>query len=108
MSEQNVWKSFREEAKVQPNRARGGALNAALLFGLAVLAFTMIVTPMLVERTEGLQFANSDMPAFDNITTGSIKKRDGVREYVVRRSVLQEMPGSVCIIESVGPQNDCK
>lgn len=107
MSEQNVWKTFREEANEKPVRARGGALNAALLFGLAVIAFTMIVTPMLAERAEGLKLANSDMPSFDNITTGSIRKRDGTREYVVRRSVLQEMPGSVCIIESDGSRSGC-
>ena len=84
-----------------------GALNAALLFGMAGLALALIVTPFVANRNGGAVFARSAVPAFDNIVTGSIKKKDGTREYVVRRSILQEIPGAVCIINADGSSSGC-
>ncbi len=107
MVEQEIWKKFREDAKAVPTVVRSGALNMALLFAVAVVAVTMIVTPKMVERVEAQQFANSGTSSFDNIVTGSIKKRDGAKEYVVRRSILQEMPGAVCIINGDGSSSGC-
>ncbi len=106
MVEQKTWKRFREEANAKPLRQRSGALNVALLFGIAVLALTMIITPKLVERS-GMQTAGSYGPAVDDIRTGSIRKRDGTKEYVVRRSILQEIPGAVCIINGDGSSSGC-
>ena len=107
MSEQQIWKKMREEARSDIPVKKTGALNAALLFGLAGLAFAMIVTPMVSGPKGDSLFADAAMPEFDNIVTGSVKKSDGPRQYVIRRSILQDMPDTVCIIDDDGAQSGC-
>jgi hypothetical protein len=89
------------------NRSNGmGALNMALLFGTAAIALTLIVTPMLAPSKEDrMQASTMD---YDNITTGSVPTGDGkTKRYTIRRSVLQQNPGDVCIIDENGRKNGC-
>ena len=44
---------------------------------------------------------------FDMISTGSVPKRGEGKRYTVRRSVLQEMPGAVCIVDGNGVSSGC-
>ncbi|MBW6423800.1 hypothetical protein KX729_20270 [Rhizobium sp. XQZ8] len=101
--------------KTVPSRQRAhgsgktGALNIALLFGTAAIALSLIITPMLASRDdEGRRLANVQED-FDNLTTGSIPKHGekGTKNYTIRRSVLQETPGAVCIVQGYGVGNDC-
>jgi uncharacterized protein Veg len=41
------------------------------------------------------------------MTTGSISQNNGEKRYIVRRSLLQETPGAVCIINSDGSSSGC-
>ena len=84
---------------------RTGALNLALLFGTAVIALALVLTPVLSAKTDKRMIANVP-DEFDMISTGSIPSEGGKR-YTVRRSVLQEMPGAVCIIDGNGQGNGC-
>lgn len=96
------------EQEFVASRSNGmGALNMALLFGTAAIALTLIVTPMLApDRSAGrMQASTMD---YDTITTGSVPSSDGkTKRYTIRRSVLQEHPGDVCIIDSDGRKNGC-
>ena len=83
-----------------------GALNMALLFGTAAIALSLIVTPMLApSKDDPMQASTMD---YDNITTGSIPTSDGkTKHYTIRRSILSENPGDVCIIDSAGHSKGC-
>lgn len=101
----DFWKAVREKEQGSSASRRTGALNVALLFGTAVVALTLILTPMLVESSKKSVFAS--MPAaFDTITTGSVPKSEDSKRYTIRRSVLQETPGSVCIVRGYS-SGDC-
>lgn len=94
-----------EEPKVRSLLRGGqiGVLNIALLFATAAIAFSLVVTPMLSGPTEHktLAFQPDDI---DMMSTGSIPKSDNGKRYTIRRSVLQETPGSVCIVNGYGPE----
>ena len=101
------WHDEPDREFVGTKQNRMGALNVALLFGTAAIAISLIVTPMLApEKSDGrLQAGTMD---YDNITTGSVPSDDGkTRRYTIRRSVLSDNPGDVCIIESSGRKNGC-
>ncbi len=67
----DFWKAVREKEQSSTASRRTGALNLALLFGTAVVALTLILTPMLADKSRSSVFASA--PAdFDTITTGSI------------------------------------
>ena len=84
---------------------RIGAVNMALLFGTAAIALSLILTPVLAPTADDDRLQASTMD-YDNITTGSIPTADGkTKRYTIRRSILQENPGSPCIIESNGDQH---
>lgn len=84
-----------------------GALNVALLFGTAAIALSLIVTPMLAPDKSSGHMQASTMD-YDNITTGSVPSHDGkTKRYTIRRSVLSENPGDVCIIDSEGNKDGC-
>ncbi|MEK1866604.1 MAG: hypothetical protein AAAB14_04845, partial [Ensifer adhaerens] len=83
-----------------------GVLNLSLLFGTAVIALTLILTPMLSSKTDKRIMANTPVD-YDNISTGSIPSKGTTKRYTVRRSVLQEMPGAVCIIDADGRKSGC-
>jgi hypothetical protein len=61
---------------------------------------------MVAGKTTGPRLAQ--VPEnFDMITTGSIPKTDIRKTYSIRRSVLQETPGSVCIVQGYGNESGC-
>ncbi|MFB9952789.1 hypothetical protein ACFFP0_28420 [Rhizobium puerariae] len=104
--DEEFWKAVRGRQRATYGSGRTGALNIALLFGTAVIALSLIVTPMLAGRDDNRRLANVQED-FDKITTGSIKPAEkGMKNYTIRRSVLQETPGSVCIVQGYG-DGDC-
>lgn len=83
-----------------------GILRLTLLFGSAAAALALFLAP-IVERETEARISRPVLPAnIDTMSTGSISRGGG--SYTVRRSVLQEMPDSVCIIRGDGSQSgDC-
>lgn len=101
------WKTVRAQQRASIRSGKTGVLNIALLFGTAAIALSLIVTPMLANRQDSRRMANVQQD-FDQITTGSIKPADkGVKHYTIRKSVLQDTPGSVCIVQGYGASTPC-
>ena len=71
-----------------------------------MIALALVLTPVLSTRTDKRMMANVP-DDFDMISTGSIPTEGGPKRYTVRRSVLQEMPGAVCIIDGNGSGKGC-
>ncbi|MBU2487588.1 MAG: hypothetical protein KKG78_21145 [Alphaproteobacteria bacterium] len=97
----------REGQENQPKRF--GAVRVALLFGTAAIAIAAILTPIAADRTSSARVAWSP-DRYDNITTGSIPSRTKTTttSYTVRKSILQDNPGALCIIRSNGSKSgDC-
>ncbi len=117
MINEDFWRAVRMKERNSNKSRRTGALNIALLFGTAAIALTLILTPMLAERTGGAaHFATATIAdPYDNIKTGSIRPADpsarpeteNGRRYVIRRSILQKSPGSVCIVDGYKSGDDC-
>jgi len=106
MAAEHFSKSGKSTSDERETVARTGALNVALIFGVAVVALTLIVTPFVVGNgKQAAKFAATD--PYDNITTGSIQTTTGSKRYIVRRSLLQQTPGAVCIINSDGSSSGC-
>jgi len=105
MRDEDFWEAVQEKDLTPAGTARTGALNLALLFGTAVIALALVLTPVLSSRTDKRIMANVP-DDFDMISTGSIPQDNGKR-YTVRRSILQEMPGAVCIVRGNGEDNGC-
>ena len=95
MMDDDFWKAVREK-----EQASSKALNIALLFGTAAVALSLILTPMLSDKSKSSVLASA--PEFDAITTGSIPKTENGKRYTIRRSVLQQEPGAVCVIQGYG------
>lgn len=112
MSNDEFWTTVmdRNGSETQPKRL--GAVRVALLFGTAAIALAAILTPIAADRTPTARVAWAP-DQFDNITTGSIpagiaQQRPKTTSYTVRRSILQENPGALCIIRSDGRKTgDC-
>lgn len=105
MRDEDFWKAVQEKDYTPAGNTRTGAVNLALLFGTAVIALALVLTPVLSAKTDKRMMANVP-DEFDMISTGSIPT-DGTKRYTVRRSVLQEMPGAVCIVGDNGQGNGC-
>ncbi|WJR69366.1 hypothetical protein QTA58_11795 [Neorhizobium sp. CSC1952] len=104
--DEEFWKTVRVRQRATYGSGKTGALNIALLFGTAAIAFALILTPMLAERDDGRRLADIQKD-FDLITTGSIRPAEKtIKEYSIRRSILQETPASVCIVEGYA-DSDC-
>jgi len=106
-----IWKTARARQKPASRSGRTGALNVALLFGTAAIALSLIVTPMLAKRSDQDRLANIQQD-FDMISTGSIKRSpdnaiEKNKHYTIRRSVLQDTPGSVCIVQGYSSETGC-
>lgn len=104
MVDDEFWKAVEQKHRLTSSPNKIGVLNIALLFGTAAIALTLILTPMLSGQTTTRRIASNPVPVedYDNITTGSVTKPEGTKRYTIRRSVLQEQPGSVCIVEGYG------
>lgn len=105
MRDEDFWKTVQEKDFTPAGDTRTGALNLALLFGTAVIALALVLTPVLSARSDKRMIANAP-DEFDMISTGSIPTQ-GVKRYTVRRSVLQEMPGAVCVVDGQRTRNGC-
>jgi len=102
--DEDIWKTVRVR---QRTTYRSGALNIALLFGTAAIALSLIITPMLADHGDARRLAHVQ-EEFDRITTGSITPAaPNSKHYTIRRSVLQETPGSVCIIQPYDTDTRC-
>lgn len=100
------WRAVREREQAKRTTSPIGAINLALLFGTAIIAVSLIITPFLSGKVKESMSAST--PAFDTLTTGSIPdSAKGPKRYTIRRSVLQETPGAVCIIDINGNSNGC-
>ncbi|MFS2153187.1 hypothetical protein [Rhizobium sp. Rhizsp42] len=108
----DFWKAVREKEQASVSSRKTGALNIALLFGTAVVALTLILTPMLADKSKSSVFASAPSE-FDSITTGSIPKgengpkSENGKRYTIRRSILQDTPGSVCVVQGYGSGVGC-
>jgi hypothetical protein len=105
MMDDDFWKAVREKEQTSFKSRRTGALNIALLFGTAAVALSLILTPMLSDKSKSSVLASA--PDFDNITTGSIPTSENGKRYTIRRSVLQQEPGSVCVVQGYGADGGC-
>ncbi|MFC0482629.1 hypothetical protein [Gellertiella hungarica] len=113
---EDFWRAVRMKERNSNKSRRTGALNIALLFGTAAIALTLILTPMLAGRSS-VAIANApSADPYDDIKTGSIRpvpdvnakpETENGRRYVIRRSILQESPGSVCIVEGYKSGEGC-
>ena len=105
MVDDDFWKAVQEKEQASHASRRTGALNIALLFGTAAVALSLILTPMLADKSKSSVFASA--PAFDSMTTGSIPQSENGKRYTIRRSVLEKTPGSVCIVQGYGTDGGC-
>jgi hypothetical protein len=106
MVDDDFWRTVQDKDLAMSQSRRTGVLNLSLLFGTAVIALTLILTPMLASKTDTKVLADAPID-YDNISTGSIPNSNAAKRYTVRRSVLQEMPGAVCIIDGDGNKSGC-
>ena len=106
MVDEDFWRTVQDKDLVTSQSRRTGVLNLSLLFGTAVIALTLILTPMLSSKGDKRMLANTPID-YDNISTSSIPSGGTAKRYTVRRSVLQEMPGAVCIIDADGSRSGC-
>ncbi len=85
--------------------ASGGLIRITLLFGSAVIGIALIAV-MVMDNRFADYMADSGYPqGIDRTATGSIGYPGS---YVMRRSVLQSSPTSVCIIRDNGARSgDC-
>ncbi len=105
MVDNEAWKTVRVRERPSSRTERSGALNIAFIFGTAGIALTLILTPFLSGKSERKLTAAPQN--YDMISTGSIGDGGKGRRYTLRRSVLQETPGSVCIVEGYGAESGC-
>lgn len=70
----------------------------ALLFGSAVIAFALLLVPVLERRTEHLAGIG-----IDRLSTGSVG--GNARTYTVHRSVFQPSRDALCIIGEDGSRH---
>ncbi|MFC3220980.1 hypothetical protein ACFOEZ_18330 [Tianweitania populi] len=84
---------------------RSVLVRSALLFSTAGVALTLFLAPMMVREERGVMGSVGGSSDLDYTATGSINTPG---TYTVRRSVLSQKPGGVCVIRDDGRQvGDC-
>jgi hypothetical protein len=107
MANDEFWVTVMDRDGQESQPKRFGAVRVALLFGTAAIALAAILTPIVADQTPTARVAWAP-DQYDNITTGSIPARSQRSFYTVRKSILQENPGSLCIIRNDGRKTgDC-
>ncbi|MBC7284498.1 hypothetical protein [Hoeflea sp.] len=107
MTDGDFWMTVKDRDGVENQPRRFGAVRVALLFGTAAIAVATILTPILADRSTSSRVAWAT-DQYDAITTGSIPQRSRHTVYTVRKSILQDSPGALCIIGSDGSKSgDC-
>jgi hypothetical protein len=105
MSLDKDWDSIRPDRSFRAADAGMGLLRITLLFGSAAVALALIAAPLLDSQTRSLSGRDGLAAGFDTMSTGTIGRRD---TYTLRRSVLQPLPSSICMIRSNGTRSgDC-
>lgn len=108
MHPENEWNRVQDERNSWLEVAGMGAVRVALLFGSAAVALALIIAPFAENQTRSYTAGYDGYPeGVDTMSTGSIGSDQSGR-YVVRRSVLQPSPESVCVIRANGARSgDC-
>jgi hypothetical protein len=105
MSLDRDWDSIRPERGFHAADAGMGILRITLLFGSAAVALALIAAPFLDSQLRSQSARGGLTSGLDMTSTGSIGRRD---TYTLRRSVLQPLPSSVCVIRNDGSRHgDC-
>ncbi|MDX8445779.1 hypothetical protein [Mesorhizobium captivum] len=105
MSIEGDWDAIRSDRTFRAADAGMGILRIALLFGSAAVALALIATPFLDSQTRPQSARNGLARGLDMTSTGSIGHRN---TYTLRRSVLQPLPSSICVIRNDGSRyGDC-
>lgn len=105
MAESSDWYALRGTVRNSASAASMGVLRIVLLFGSAAAALAVILTPIAENQVRSYA-QRGGFPGIDRMSTGSIGGPGDT--YVVRRSVLQSAPDSVCIIRKNGVRSgDC-
>jgi hypothetical protein len=99
MSLDKDWDSIRPDRGFRAADAGMGILRITLLFGSAAVALALIAAPLLDSQTRSVR---DGLAGIDTMSTGSIGHRD---TYTLRRSVLQPLPSSICVIRSDGSRS---
>lgn len=105
MSLDKDWETIRSDRYSRAADAGMGMLRITLLFGSAAVAIALLATSYLDDPSRS-QFARNGYGAgLDMTATGSVSRQS---TYVIRRSVLQPSPESVCVIRTDGRRSgDC-
>ncbi|MGB8817295.1 MAG: hypothetical protein WCC66_05160 [Rhizobiaceae bacterium] len=99
------WDLIQEDRSDGPGIASSGALRIALLFGSVAVAFALFLVPIMGRQGDLPMIGRLSSQTLDQMSTGSVQGRGA---YVIRRSVLQNTPHSVCVIRADGRQTgDC-
>ncbi len=111
MSIGDEWEAPRMNRRGSIGGAGMGALRVALLFGSAAVALALVLTPMVERQANEMAYSSYPAGAYpaglDMMATGTVGQRSS-GTYVVRRSVLQPSPNSVCVIRDNGMRTgDC-
>ncbi|WP_419906654.1 hypothetical protein [Hoeflea sp.] len=104
MSSDEFWSSVYSGSTDAKRPSRFSVLRLATLFGSAAMAFALIIPPM-IDGQDGDWQLLSNGQGIDYTTTATVRRK---REYTVHRSVLQDQPDAVCIIDTFGRRTgDC-
>ena len=105
MSLDRDWDSIRPDRGFRAADAGMGILRITLLFGSAAVALALIATPLLDGQTRSQSMRDGFGGGLDMASTGSVSHRG---TYTLRRSVLQPLPSSICVIRNDGSRHgDC-
>jgi hypothetical protein len=105
MSLDKDWDAIRPDRSYRAAYAGMGILRITLLFGSAAVALALIATPFLDSQTRSQFVRDGFASGLDTMSTGSIGHRDA---YTLRKSVLQPLPTSICVIRDNGKRSgDC-
>jgi hypothetical protein len=103
MNTDDEWDYVRGADEANSDVAKSGALRVSLLFGSIAVAFALFLVPLM--NRGGYELGINTPGSVDRIATGSITQAG---EYTVRRSVLQKVPGALCVIRNDGSSSgDC-
>ena len=111
MSMRDEWSGPHSSGHWTLGMASMGALRLTLLFGSAAVALALILTPIMEKQADRMAYspypAGSYPAGIDMMATGTVGQRSS-GSYVIRRSVLQPSPNSVCVIRQNGMRTgDC-
>ncbi|TDH34864.1 hypothetical protein E2A64_14065 [Pseudohoeflea suaedae] len=100
MHDADFWTTVTDKSPETGRFGRSSAVKAAMLFAGVGIVSALILTPILAKDVASrLAFHPG---AYDNIITGSISGQKSGRSYTIRKSVLQDSPDSICIIQRNG------